>query len=311
MPRPPPCTGACSVSASSTSKRMPSSSRATSPASTSGFSAATSSFATSATAAASPAGGLASASFGMRSARAVAHRFFLQRRVDDEHHGAARLGHRHAVGAHGRFREVLQRRRRVVPLQHVAHHRGRVRHRVRPPVEQRPPVLAARDVRAQEIRGRAPRERAEDAHRRVLQARRRERDDRHRLARHREVAVRDVDGRLLVRAREPLGRRVAAVIDERLVQAAEARRGIRDDVLELERLQHVDHEIGARVLDGQRVSRRRRAGPSPRPAFARLAPATAAQPRARRRRRLGGHGNRGSRERRGRGAAQELAAVHA
>ena len=84
--------------------------------------------------------------------RAVTHRFFLQRRVDDQHHGAARLRHRHAVGAHGGLREVLQRRRRVVPLQHVAHHRGRVRHRVRPPVEQRPPVLAAGDVRAQEIR---------------------------------------------------------------------------------------------------------------------------------------------------------------
>ena len=58
---------------------------------------------------------------------------------------------------------------------------------------------------------------------------------------------------LLVRAREPLGRRVAAVIDERLVQASEARRGVRDDVLEPERLQHVDHEIGAGVLDGQGV----------------------------------------------------------
>ena len=125
---------------------------------------------------------------------------------------------------------------------------------VRPPVEQRPPVLAAEDVRAQEIRGRAPRERAEDPHRGVLQARRRERDDGHWLAGDREVAVRDVDRGLLVRAREPLRRRVAAVIDERLVQPSEARRGIRDDIFEPERLQHVDHEVGAGVLDGQRVA---------------------------------------------------------
>ena len=211
MPRPPPCTGACRVSASSTSKRMPSSSRATSPARTSGFSAPTSSFAASATAAASPAGGLASASFGMRRALRSRIDVFLQRRVDDEHHGAARLRHRHAVRAHGGFREVLERRRCVVPLQHVAHHRSRVGHRMRPPVEQRAPVLAVRDVRAQKICGRASRERAEDAHRRVLQTRRRKRDDRHRLARNGEVAVRQVDGRLLVRAREPLGSRVAAI----------------------------------------------------------------------------------------------------
>ena len=113
-----------------------------------------------------------------------------------------------------------------------------------------------------------------------------------------------------MRAREPLGRRIAAVIDERLVQASEARRGIRDDVLEPERLQHVDHEIGAGVLDGQGVSlgdergrfRGERLGGLPR---------RERRGRGRGAGRLGGHWNGGSRESRCRGAAQELAAVNA
>ena len=94
------------------------------------------------------------------------------------------------------------------------------------------------------------RERAEDPHHRVVQARRRKRDDRHRLAGHRVVAIGDVHRRLLVAARQPLRRLVAAVVDERLVKPSEARRGIGGDVLEVECLEHVHHEVRARVLDG-------------------------------------------------------------
>ena len=52
-------------------------------------------------------------------------------------------------------------------------------------------------------------------------------------------------------ARQPLGRLVAAVSDEGFVQTPEARCGIRGDVLEVQRLEHIDHEIGTRILDGQ------------------------------------------------------------
>ena len=49
-------------------------------------------------------------------------------------------------------------------------------------------------------------------------------------------------------ARDHLGRVVAAVVDDRFVQAAEARAGVRADVLEAERLEDVDHEVGAAAL---------------------------------------------------------------
>ena len=66
-------------------------------------------------------------------------------------------------------------------------------------------------------------------------ARWRERDHRHGLPGYRVVAIGDVHGRLLVRARPPLGV-VAAVVDEGFVEAAEARAGVGDDVLEVQRL---------------------------------------------------------------------------
>ena len=44
------------------------------------------------------------------------------------------------------------------------------------------------------------------------------------------------------------GRVVAAVVDDRLVEAAEARAGIGADVFEAERLEDVDHEVGAAAL---------------------------------------------------------------
>ena len=185
--------------------------------------------------------------------RAVGDRVLLQRRVHDQHHRAARLGHRELVGPHRRLGEVLQRAGRVVPLQHVADHVRGVLHRVRAPVERRPPRFTVEDVGAQEIGGRAARERAEDPHHGVLQARWRERDHRHRLAGHRVVAVGDVHRRLFVRARQPLGRFVAAVVDEGFVETAEARARVGDDVLEVQRLQHVHHEVGARVRDDERI----------------------------------------------------------
>jgi hypothetical protein len=68
-------------------------------------------------------------------------------------------------------------------------------------------------------------------------------EDHLRLAGRFEVAVRHRDRRLFVHARDEIRHRVLAVVDQRLVQAAEARRRIGIDVLDLERLDHVDHEV--------------------------------------------------------------------
>ena len=78
-------------------------------------------------------------------------------------------------------------------------------------------------------------------------------EHRHRLAFDLEVAVRHGDRRLLVAAGDELRRRVAAVVDERLVDAAEARAGVGRDVLEVERLEDVDHEVAARPIGRQRL----------------------------------------------------------
>jgi hypothetical protein len=53
----------------------------------------------------------------------------------------------------------------------------------------------------------------------------------------------------LVQHGQDLGLPVAAVIDDRFVQAFESRAGIHGDVVEIERLQHVDHVVGARMPD--------------------------------------------------------------
>jgi hypothetical protein len=82
----------------------------------------------------------------------------------------------------------------------------------------------------------------------VLQADGAMRCDEHRLAFGFEVPVRHGDGRLLVHAGDQLGALVAAIVDDRLVQTAEARTGIGGDILEAECLQHVHHEVGAAPL---------------------------------------------------------------
>src|SRR6185369_11836189 len=54
--------------------------------------------------------------------------------------------------------------------------------------------------------------------------------------------------RLLVRAREPFGTLIAAVIDERFLKPTEARPGICGAVFDAERLEDIDHEVRTRFL---------------------------------------------------------------
>ncbi len=73
--------------------------------------------------------------------------------------------------------------------------------------------------------------------------------DRKRLAGNLEVAVTHGHGLLFVQASQKLGLVVAAVVDDRLVQPAEARPRVRRDIVDVEALDHVDHEIRARTVD--------------------------------------------------------------
>src|SRR5207237_3475700 len=50
-------------------------------------------------------------------------------------------------------------------------------------------------------------------------------------------------------AGEEFGRLVAAIINDGLVKALETRSGVRRDVFEVERLEDVHHEVGARMFD--------------------------------------------------------------
>jgi hypothetical protein len=172
-------------------------------------------------------------------------RLLLQPGVERDHHRTVGRRHRDLVGAHHRLREVLQRHRRVVPLGEVAHQRvdvlrgveGRHARRTRRRIEV---VAADHDHRHTVAPG------VVDRHRRVLQAHGAVAERHQRLAGNLEVAVAHRDGGFLVHAGEELRHLVAAVVDERLVDAAVARGAVRRAVLDAERLDDVDHEVRAR-----------------------------------------------------------------
>ncbi len=172
------------------------------------------------------------------------NRIFLEPAVDDDHHRHHRRRHRDLVGADGRLGEVRQGVRVVVPLGEVAHHRRRVLHAVRP-LHAGAPHRRVERVAGEDVDRHAVAVGVVDRHRRVLQADRAVGEDRHRLPFHLEVAVGHGHRRLFMAAGDELRHRVAAVVDDRLVNAAEARAGIRRDVLEVQRLEDVDHEVAA------------------------------------------------------------------
>ena len=148
----------------------------------------------------------------------------------------------------------------VVPLRVVAHHGGGVLHAVVPlgSTAGRSVAVIAED----DVDGHAIAPRVVDRHRRVLQADRAVRHDGQRLAFDLEVAVGHRHRRLFVAARDELGLLVTAVVDDRFVEAAEARTWIRADVVEPERLDDVDHEVGSGAICREHVvvCRRRRFG---------------------------------------------------
>ena len=74
----------------------------------------------------------------------------------------------------------------------------------------------------------------------------------HRLAGNLVIALRHRDRDFLVQAGQPFRVAVAAMVDERLVQAAETGPRVGGDVVDIEGLDHVDHEIGTGPFNRQR-----------------------------------------------------------
>jgi len=162
--------------------------------------------------------------------------------IDGEHHRTDRRRHGDLVGANGRLREVLQGHRLVVPLDVVTHHDRGVLDAVIPLVGG-DPHPHVHDVPEHHVDRYAIDERVVDRHRGVLEPDDRMGHDRRRLSLHLEIAVRHGSRLLFVDAGDELRVRVAAVIDHRLLQPAERRGGVREDVRDVERFHDVDHEV--------------------------------------------------------------------
>ena len=174
----------------------------------------------------------------------IADRIFLQLGVEREHDGRHRRRGRNLVGAHRRFSEVLQRGRLIVPLDEIAHDRGRVDGGVHP-FGVCAALVGFDDVAAHGDHRNAVAPGVVQRHGGVLQADHAVANHGHRLALDLGVALRHVHRDLFVRAGEDFGFGIAAVVEHRLMQTAETRRAIHRQIFNVECLEHIDHEIAA------------------------------------------------------------------
>ena len=181
--------------------------------------------------------------FGRRQLDLVDQRVFLQRRVVAHVDRALRLGHHDRVGAREALRHAVDRGRLVVPLGVVAD-RVALHQRGVGPVDVRAAARLVHRAGGAHDEDRHPvEERVVDRHAGVQQADEVVQDHDHRLAGRLGVAVRDLHRDFLVVA-EHHRRFVVAVVDQRVVQAAEARAGIERDVGKVVPLDHVDDHVG-------------------------------------------------------------------
>ena len=171
-------------------------------------------------------------SFGMVKFAAIGNGIFLQLVVRDQRDGHHRSGHRDFVGAHGRFRKSLERNRAVVPFHVIANHRRGILRAVRP-IHLAEALGGIAEISEDDVDRHAVAKRVVNRHGGVLQADRAVHADEQRLAFDLGVAVAHGDGGLFVAAGDEFGHLVAAVIDQRFVEAAEtccrdSRRDIRN-----------------------------------------------------------------------------------
>ena len=154
-------------------------------------------------------------------------------------------------GAGHRFAGGLGAARLVVPLGVAAHDRALVAGGV-DPVDPRPALGGIdRTGGADHQHRHAIAPGIEHGHRRVEQADVGMDGGCHRATGHLGVAVRDGDGRLLVQAEQELRPLVAEIVDEEVVQSAEARAGIDGDVGDIERTQRLGDRVAAEPGLGQ------------------------------------------------------------
>ena len=184
----------------------------------------------------SPCGGIDRRELGDAQALAVGDRVLLQLGVEREKDRPHRRRRRDLVGAHRRLGEMLQRGRLIVPLGEVAHERADVDAGMQP-FRARRALVRLHDVAADHDDRHAVAPGVVHRHGGVLQA-----DDavtrhRDRLAFDLGVALRHVDGDVLVHAGDDFGL-VVAVIDDGFVQAAIARRAVDRQVFDAERIEH-------------------------------------------------------------------------
>ena len=119
------------------------------------------------------------------------------------------------------------------------------------PFDARVPFHGVERVAEDDVDRNAIAPRVVDRHRRVLQSDGPMREHDERLAFDLRVAVRHRHGGFFVEARQELRLRVAAVIDDRLLQTAEARARVAADVRDAERLDDVDHEVRPAAAAGE------------------------------------------------------------
>ena len=186
-------------------------------------------------------------------------RLFLENRVSHNDRGSHRGRHRNLVGAHGRVRKLPQRDRRIVPFRVVADHRAGILHGMGP-LDVASTPRSIRNISNDDVHWDAIGIGVVDCHRRVLQSNSAVRHDHHRPAFDLRVAVGHRNRRLFMAACQQLGSFVAAIINDRLVQRAERRSGVGGDVIEIERLDNVQHEVRTRPIRGIHINARRRRG---------------------------------------------------
>ena len=180
---------------------------------------------------------------GRQRAPSRVERLLLQRGVVAHVDRALRLGGHDRIGAREAFRHALDRGRLVVPFDVVAD-RVALHQRGVGPVDVRPALgLVHRAGRADDEDRHPVDIGVVDRHAGVQQADQVVQDHRHRLAGRLGIAVRDLHRDLLVLAQHHR-RLVAAVVDQRIVQAAEARARIERDVREAVALDQVDDDVG-------------------------------------------------------------------
>ena len=150
---------------------------------------------------------------------------------------------------------MLQRSRLIVPLDEVSHQGGGVDGGMYP-FGARRPLVGLHDVADHDIDGHPIAPGVVYRHGRMLQSDYAVADHRHRLAFDLGIALGHRDRDLLVWASENFGF-VSGVVNDRFVQAAEARSAIHRQVIDVERVEHFRHEVATAAALGGRILGRR------------------------------------------------------